>query len=242
MFTQLPVVFYPEKCIVKKPMMITIPVENRIVLGKKVKTLRAAGKIPAVVYGKKSASRSITISTLDFIKAWKEAGESTVLGLRDEKGGVIQSLIHDVDVDPMTGLPRHADFYVFEKGQKVQVAVPLEFIGVSPAVKERGAMLVKVLHELEIEADPTKLPPHIEVDISSLKDFDSQITVGDLVLPEGVSAVLSSEDVVALTAEAKEEVIEETAPEGPDLTKIEVEKKGKQEAPGESEAAEGAAK
>ena len=209
--------------------MITIPVERRTVRGKQVKKLRESGGLPAVVYGKKEASRPIVLSLQKFMNVWKEAGESTVVSLTDEQGSVIDALIHDVDVEPLTGKVRHVDFYAFEKGQKVQVTVPLEFIGVAPAVKERGGMLVKVLHELEIEAEPTKLPQHIEVDISSLINFDSQIIIGDLVLPEGVTATADAEDIVVLSTEAKEEVIEETAPEAPDLSSIEVEKKGKQE-------------
>ncbi|MEK7194080.1 MAG: 50S ribosomal protein L25 [Patescibacteria group bacterium] len=190
--------------------------------------IRKAGKIPAVFYGKKEASTPISISKVDFLKAWKEAGESTVISLETPEGAV-ESLIQDIDFDPVTGVPRHADFYVFEKGHKVEVEVSLEFTGVSPAVKDLGGVLVKVLYALEIEAMPKDLPHNISVDISSLTTFESQILAKDIVLPAGVTLLENPEEVVALVSAPREEKEEEVAPI--DLTSIEVEKKGKDEVP-----------
>ncbi|MDQ3232139.1 MAG: 50S ribosomal protein L25, partial [Pseudobdellovibrionaceae bacterium] len=141
-----------------------------------------------------------------------------------------QSLLHEIDIDPVSGTPRHADFYVFEKGAKVKVEVPVEFEGVSPAVKDLGGTLVKVLHALEVEAMPKDLPHEIIIDISSLATFESQITVADVKLPSGVVAVQAPEEVVALVSAPREEVEEESAPI--DLDSIEVEKKGKTEEEG----------
>jgi large subunit ribosomal protein L25 len=190
--------------------------------------LQKEGLIPAVFYGKKEKSTPISIKLNDFLKVWKEAGESSVVSLRGE-GEEKEALVYDVQWNPITGLPRHADFYVFEKGHKLEVPVPLEFIGVAPAVKELGGTLVKVLHEIQIEAIPKDLPHDIKVDISSLSNFDSQILAKDIKLPEGVTLLEKPEEVVALVEEIKEEVVEE-AP-APDLSQIEVEKKGKKDLP-----------
>lgn len=206
--------------------MLTLAVEKRDALGKKAKRIRAEGKMPAVLYGKKQQALSIAVPHRAFEKIFKEAGYSTVIAL-EGLGDVKEALIHDVAVDPVKDTPRHADFYVIEKGQKVQVQIPIEFTGVSPAVKEFGAILVKVVHELEVEAEPAKLPQYILVDISSLVDLESQILVKDIVVPEGVRLLADAEDVVVLTNEAVEEKIEETV--APDLSTIEVAKKGKQE-------------
>src|SRR4051812_32799080 len=97
--------------------------------------VRKSGMLPAVFYGKKEASTPISISMKDFLKVWKQAGESSVVSL-ETADGTKESLIHDVDFDPVTGKPRHADFYVFEKGHKVEVEIPIEFEGVSPAIKD----------------------------------------------------------------------------------------------------------
>jgi len=205
--------------------MTTLIIEPRSILGKKSKKLIAAGKMPAVFYGKKEPATPIAVSLRDFEKAWKEAGESSVVTLSGV-GALKQALIQDVAVDPVKGVPRHVDFYIVEKGQKVHVAVLLEFSGVSPAEKELGGTLVKVLHELLVEGELANLPHHLQVDVSSLKDFDSQILCRDIVLPPGITLLASAEDVVALVSEVQEEVAEEVPV---DLSSIEVEKKGKQE-------------
>lgn len=196
--------------------------------------LRTEGSIPAVFYGKKQTSTSIAILRSEFSKVWKEAGESAVVSLVGTLGNV-DVLIQDVDVDPVTEIPRHADFYVFEKGKKIEVSIPLTFVGVSPAVKDLSGNLVKVMHEITIEASPENLPHEIEVDISSLVDFDAQIVAKDLKLPAGVTIAGDLEEVVASVSAPKAEEVEEPTV-APDLSAIEVVKKGKKDEEGAEEA------
>jgi len=217
--------------------MFKLKVEKRD-LKEGLEPLRKSGKIPAVFYGPKDPATSIKISLVDFKKAWKTAGESTVVSL-EGPGIDADVLIHSVDLDPVTDVVIHADFYAIEKGKKLSVDVPLEFIGVSPAVKDLGAVLVKVLHDIEIEALPKDLPHKLEIDISGLTTFDSVLTAKDIKLPDGVVLKVKLDEVVASVYEPKEEVIE-VAPV--DLSTIEVEKKGKAEVEGAGpEAAEGKA-
>jgi large subunit ribosomal protein L25 len=115
--------------------------------------VRSSGKMPAVFYGPKETSTPISISLVDFKKVWKKAGESSVVILK-EGNDEHETLIHEVDVHPLSGEPRHADFYVLEKGKKVEVSVPLVFVGVSSAVKDKAGILVKVLREIHVEALP----------------------------------------------------------------------------------------
>jgi large subunit ribosomal protein L25 len=205
--------------------MLTLDIQIRNT-GKKLESLRKEGSMPAVFYGKNVPSTPVTLSQKDFIKVWRTAGESSVVTLKDPTASV-DVLIHDVDLDPVTDLPRHVDFYVFEKGKKIDISVPLEFIGVAPVVKDLGGTLVKALHELKISADPQHIPHTIPVDISALIDFDSQILASDIQLPHGVTLVELPHEVAAAAARPKEEKEEETAPV--DLSTIEVEKKGKKE-------------
>ena len=215
-------------------MAITLNVEKRDIK-EDVAAIRNAGKMPAVFYGKKEASTPISIVVNDFIKAYKSAGESTVVILKGEGVEEVESLIHDLDLHPLTGKPMHADFYVFEKGKTLTVGVPLDFVGVAPAVKDLGGTLIKVLHDIEVEALPKDLPHKIEVDITALVDFDSVIEAKDIKLPEGVTLALNPEEIVASVYEPKEEE-EESVPV--DLSAIEVEKKGKEAKEGaEGEAA-----
>ncbi len=216
--------------------MLTIQFQAR-----DTKTTRHAiskeGKIPAVFYGPKEKSTPIIVKEVEFKKVWKEAGESSIIILKNGEEEH-EALIQEVDLHPVSDTPRHIDFYVIEKGKKLEVSVPLVFVGVSPAVKDLGGILVKVLHELAIEALPKDLPHSVEVDISALTALDSQILAKDLKIAPGVELKLGPEEVVAAIAVAKEEV-EEAAPA--DLSSIEVVgAKGKEAVEGE-EGAEGAA-
>lgn len=191
-----------------------------------VNAIRKEGAIPAVFYGPKEQSTSIAIKEGEFKKVWKEAGESSIINLKGNKGEEHEALIHDVDTHPVTGAPRHADFYVIEKGKKLELNIELEFTGVSEAVKSLGGTLVKVLHEVKIEALPKDLPRHISVDISALATLESQILAKDLVLPAGVTLITGADEVVASIAVTK---IEEEEVKTLDVDAIElVDQKGKE--------------
>jgi large subunit ribosomal protein L25 len=206
--------------------MLTLTVEKRSA-GQGLNALRKAGKVPAVVYGAHTESTPITLTEKEFDKIFAEAGEATIVALSGI-GEAIPTLIHEVDLDPLTNRARHVDFYAVTKGQKVEVKIPIEFIGESPAVKE-GANLIKVMYEIEIEADPMNLPREFTVDLSKLVSIGDQIHVSDLALPAGVELKVDAGEVIVLVQEVKEEKVDE-APA--DLSAIEVEKKGKVEEEG----------
>ena len=198
--------------------------------------LRKAGEIPAVFYGAGKTTASISIPVAQFKKLWREAGESSTVKISVGDNN-IDALIHEVQVHPVTEEPIHVDFLVVDMNKKIRVKVPLEYMGVSNAVKNGLGNLVKVLYEMEVEALPKDLPHNLPVDISKLETIQDQIFVSDIKLPAGVAVITDEHDVVAsivLQVEEKEEVV--AAPV--DLSAIEVEKKGKKE---EGEVAEEAA-
>lgn len=188
------------------------------------KMIRRAGDIPAVFYGHAAPSTSISINKIAFVKAYKEAGESAIIALKTPTG-TMDAIIHDVALDPVIGDPIHVDFYIVASDEKIEVDVPLEFTGVATAEK-LGGIVMKVMHEVRIEAFPGKLPQHIVVDLSQLVAMDSQITIGDLELGDGVRSVSPlTEVIVSMTTPHEEEEV--SAPI--DMSAIEVEKKGKKE-------------
>ncbi len=199
-------------------------------LDTKLGVLRKSGIIPAVFYGAGKESTSISISNTEFKKVWREAGESSAVKIGMDKGGDIDVLIHEVQVDPVTDEPIHVDFLAIDMTKKIKVKVPLVFEGISGAVKSGIGNLVKVLHEIEIEALPAALPQNLKVDISKLEGLDNNIIVSDIKLPSGVVAITHGTDVVASIVAQVEEKEEVAAPV--DLSAIEVEKKGKVEEEG----------
>ncbi len=198
----------------------------------KAQNVRLTGKIPAVFYGRKTKSTPVSVSSPDFLKVWKEAGESAIVNLSYE-GKDLNVLIYDVAFDPVRDVPIHADFYVVEADRAVEVPVQLEFTGEAPVQKEEGVSVVKALHEIKIKGLPKDLPQSLTVDLSGLTTIESQIFVKDISLPQGITLVTGADEVVAAVSVAKPE--EETPAEEFDATKIEVEKKGKEEVEGEEE-------
>lgn len=192
--------------------------------------IKKQGKIPAVFYGFKKESTPITVDLVAFIKLLREAGESSQVTLETPDGD-IATLIHDVQNHPVSGSPIHVDFLVIDTNKVVTVNVPIEFEGISDAVKDGLGTLAKVMYEIEISALPKDLPHAFHVDISSLKTLQDQIHVSDIKLPAGVTLVSDPEEVVAAISAIQEE--KEEVPV--DLSAIEVEKKGKKEEEGAEE-------
>ena len=208
-------------------MTSTLNAKKRTETGsKKVAKLRAEGELPGVVYGAGSESEPIILDSKEFEKIWRIAGESTMLTLAG-LGETRSVLIQDVEVDKLLSTPIHVDLLAVKADEVVEVSVPLTFTGVAPAEKDLGGSLVKVMHEITIEALPKDLPHEITVDLTTLKTFDDQIHVEQLQLPSGVTVLTSPTDTVALVQPPQ---AEEEEPEAPvDLSEVEVEKKGKTE-------------
>ena len=206
--------------------MISLQAEGRAIFGKKLEAARRAGSLPVVVYGRKVKASPMFVQTQEFKKVFSQAGESSIITLKTP-GGKENVLIYGLAWHPVTGEPIHADFYVVEKDVAIKVKIQIEFTGTAGAVKELGGTLLKVLHELEVEALPQDLPHSVVVDLAPLAALDSQILVRDLILPKGVKTLNRQDEVVVSIALAEEESAEADAPV--DLSAIEVAKRGKEE-------------
>lgn len=183
-------------------------VTKREKFGKSTKALRKSGLVPAELYGRGIANQHLSVSVKEFSKVFKEAGENTIVNIviGNERHPV---LIYGVDVDPISGEFRNADFYKVRMDEKIQTEVPLKFIGEPPAVREYGGILIKAMHEIEVEALPMNLPKEIEIDVSPLDELGKSIYVRDLKKIEGVEFLVEPETVIATV---KEHVVEEEKP------------------------------
>lgn len=194
---------------------ISLFVTPRKVLGKKVKKLRKEGVLPANVYGKDVKSESVQVPYKEFDKVYKEAGETGLVELQVD-GKVRPVLIHNIQFDPVSHEPLHADFYQVNLKEKVKTMVPLSFVGEPAAVTNKVGILLEQLSEVEVEALPTDLPESIEVNVEKLANIDEQITVGDIKAPDGVTLLTDPGQVVAkigelITKEAAEQAAAEAA-------------------------------
>lgn len=190
----------------------------------KPETLRADGFVPAVCYGSGKENVSIFVSEKEFTKVFREAGETSTISIMVD-GKKIPTLVHEIQREAVRGTPTHIDFYIVDMKKEIEVAVPIEFIGLADAEKTGLGNVVKVLHEIEVRALPDHLPHSVEVDVTGLATLEDKIHVSDIKLPTGVTCVTEGEEVVALVASFVEEK-EETPV---DLSAIEVVEKGKKE-------------
>lgn len=176
---------------------LKLEVSERAVAGKDLAALRASGYIPAVQYGHKKEAVNLSVKEIDFKKVFKAAGESTLveLVLGGKKG--VNVLVHDVQVDPLSGRFTHIDFYQVNMDEKIETDVALEFVGDAPAVKALGGVLIRNLDEVKVQCLPKDLPHSFTIDLAQLVDFDSQIKVSDIKLPAGVEMIETLEAIVA---------------------------------------------
>jgi len=189
-----------------------LKIQIRNILGKKTRTLRGEGLIPAELYGHGVKNLHLTLTAKEFQKVFKEAGENTIVNLISEDKKTLPVMIHEVETDPLSGKILNVDFYQIKLTEKVRVHIPIEFIGEAPAVKTFGGILVKTLKEIEVEALPQDLPHRIQIDLTSLNEIGKSISVKDLKISDKAKIFLSPETLVATVVEAKVEEVIETTP------------------------------
>ena len=185
-------------------LMTELKAKSRTELGRKSNALRRAGFLPAVLYGEKVKSMPIAVSRKDFDKAYKEAGDTTLIKL-DVDGKPFNVLIYDVSSDPLKGTPLHADFYAVRMDKAIKAKIHVEFTGESSAVKNEGGILVKVMQEIEVEALPQDLPHELRADLSGLVELESRIFVKDILFPKGVKVLADPEETVVLVERPRSE-------------------------------------
>lgn len=189
---------------------ITLKAELRKEVGKKLKNLRAENKIPAVCYGKEFENLNLTLDKKEFKKVLEEAGSSTLVNLVIPGQEPLKVLIHEPQISPVTEEILHVDLYKVNMKEEIHTEIPLNFVGVSKAVKELEGNLITNKDALEVKCLPDKLVSEIKVDISQLNTFEDLIKVGDLNIPEGIEILADAEEIIAqVTAPRSEEELEE---------------------------------
>lgn len=197
--------------------------------------LRAAGKLPAVVYGPHmEAALSLAIDASAFDKVYNQAGESTLVTLAIEGQEPMMVLIQDTQINPIKRTVIHADFRQVTMGEEMDVTIELVFVGTAPAEKTLGGTLLKPKEEVNVRCLPQDLVDHIDVDLSVLKTFDDAIHVRDLQLPSGLTVMDGADEMIATVNPplSEEQLSALEQPVEVNLEKIEVEAKGKKEEEG----------
>ena len=192
---------------------VKLSVHVREVVGKQsTKDLRAEGSIPGVVYGSHVATRHVFLNPQEFEKAYRSAGDSTLIDLVIGEKESVPVLVQDYQRDPQTQQFTHVDFHQVRMDEAIETHLKLHFVGQSPAEKSLGGILVTNLHELAISCLPKDLIDELAVDLSSLAAFNDVIRVSDLKVPGTIKILNRADEVVALVQEPRsEKEIEEAA-------------------------------
>ena len=194
--------------------MLTLKADPRTEKKKRTTAVRMAGFLPGVVYGPKTINEPVSVALKEFEKIYKSAGESTLVELSVGTKKV-PVLIYDIARDPVTSKLIHADFYAVDLKKSIRAKVPVIFTGESLAIKE-GAILLKVMKEIEVEALPENLPHEITISISSLAAIGDRFIVSSLTVPKGVKIKADQDDIIAIieAPRAEEELVAPAPAEG----------------------------
>jgi len=173
------------------------------------RVLRAAGRMPAVLYGPGIDPVSLSIDVKELEKIFKTtASGQTILDLVIHNGDTYSKsvMIKELQTHPTTEALIHADFYEIDLNKQITVTVQVEITGKSKGVEE-GGMLQIIRRELEVTCLPSRIPDVIEVDISDL-DIGDSLHVKSIPLPEGVEINTESDFTVMTVVSAAMEVEE----------------------------------
>jgi large subunit ribosomal protein L25 len=189
--------------------------------------LRAAGRVPAVIYGHGEDTRKLSVDAHELMTLFSTIRvENTVITMNiDGEKTPSRALVREVQRHAYRDDVVHVDFYQIHAGESITVAVPVRIVGDAPGVKA-GGILQHSLNEIEVRCLPDRIPETLDVDISALEIGDS-IHVGDIVQPEGVEFLVDTERTVCslmaptlapVTEEEEEELVaEEEGVEEPEV-------------------------
>ena len=158
---------------------------------RKAERLRKQGKVPAVVYGHKEATESVSVSKDALLHAILH--KARVVDLKSA-AGTQKALITELQWDHLGKELLHADFKRVDINERITVTVPIELKGIAPGVTGGGA-LEQPLHTLQVECLAIAVPESVRVNIGELQ-IGIAIHVRELHLPEGVKALNDPEAVV----------------------------------------------
>jgi large subunit ribosomal protein L25 len=200
---------------------------SRSATGKGVaRKLRAAGEVPAVIYGHNREPQALTLNAHEFqLLLEKVPYQSTVIELEIKGAKMARTLIREIQRHPFKKQIVHVDFQELVAGEKVHVKVPVHLVGTPEGVRVGGGLLDHILHEIEISVDPSNIPARYDVDVTHLT-IGHSIHVSDIKLGDGVTLLSDAGATICVCAAPKVEA-EPVAAEGAAVAEPELIRKPK---------------
>lgn len=200
-------------------MAITLKANQRENLKQSVtRELRTQGNVPSVVYGKDKEPITVTVNSIELLKTVRDEGKNAIISLDIEGKNKVDVMLHEYQVDPLKDELIHADFYIINMSQEMDVEVPVRLEGEAAGSKE-GGVVQQPLYELAIRAKPGDIPEEIVVDVSEL-DIGDSVMVSDL--KESKKYEITEDDNTTIVAVTPPEEMPEEEPDTDDDAEPEV--------------------
>ena len=183
---------------------VVLKATKRDVVGKQVKALRREGKLPAVIYGRHTEPVNINLDAHSASLALGKLTSSSLVTINVD-GKEYPTLVREKQRDYIKNRLLHVDFLAVSLDEKLRARVSIHFEGISSAVKDHGAVLIKNLEQLQVECLPADLPERIDVDISILAKIGDGIRVKDVKVSDKVRLLDDPETMVAVATMPKVE-------------------------------------
>ena len=173
------------------------------------RALRREGRVPGIIYGHAREPQPLTIDARELGRLLEHVTESTVIELTLD-GKPTKTLIREIQRHPFRKNYLHVDFQELVAGESVVVRIPLVFRGIAQGVRVDLGIMNTLMSEFEVEADPSNIPDHIDVDVTNLV-IGHALHVGEIPLPAGITVLDDPESAVVIVS----------APKGTELTPVE---------------------
>jgi len=194
------------------------------------KRLRQDGKVPGMLYGHGVGNVPLQMPVLELKRTLSQAGASQLIHLRIDDGRTTQPVLaREIQRDVFSGDPVHVDFLAVSMTERITAEVTITLVGEPEVVRVGTGILLQGANVIEIECLPGDLIPFLEVDVSHL-DYDSSLLVEDLRVPDNVTILSDSQEMVAQVVrealpDVEEEEVEALLVEEP--TEVEVISRGR---------------
>lgn len=195
------------------PKTSNLQVQGRDRAGKgAARATRRNGLVPAVIYGGNQDATLIALEPKILVALMHDPAFKTNIFEMDVAGKKQRTMAMDVQLDPVSDQPIHADFRRIEKDTLVRVPIPVRFLneGASPGIKVGGVLNI-VRHEVEVHGRPDDLPDHIDVDLAGMEIGDS-VHIKAIGLPEGIKPTIIRNFTICTIAPPTVMVVEEEKP------------------------------
>lgn len=175
---------------------LKLAVEQRSKLGTTgAHALRAAGKVPAVLYGHGVTAEHLALNAREFEDLIHRAGRNAIITLTDGPRKRQTALIREVQTHPVSRRIVHADLQRVSADETIDARLAVVTVGVAEGVRTAGAVMDVITHELEVAGPASRIPEHLEVNVERL-GVHEHVTAGEIPLPDGFRLLTPAETVV----------------------------------------------